>query len=96
MKAEMLRRFMEIVDSEVRSGPSAMEFELAYQVRVAVERIRFAIKHIECFAPPCPHLREANLQLLDALDRLDSVDRRFQRRSRISPDGNEARSTNQE
>ena len=96
MKAEMLRRFMEIVDAEVRSSPSAMEFELAYQVRVAVERIRFTIKHIECFVPPCPHLREANLQLLDALDRLESVDRRFQRRSRISSDGNDTRSVNRE
>jgi hypothetical protein len=63
--------------------PSAVEFETAYQVRVAIERIRFAIKHTEHFAQPSSHLREANLELLDAPNRLESVDRRFQIRSRI-------------
>jgi hypothetical protein len=28
-----------------------MEFEMAYQARVAMDRIRFAIKHAEQFAP---------------------------------------------
>jgi hypothetical protein len=60
-----------------------MEFEMAYQMRVVCERIRFAIKHTEHFAGLCPHLLEANLQLLDALDRVESLDRRFQIRSRI-------------
>jgi hypothetical protein len=29
-----------------------MEFEMAYQVRVAVDRIRFAIKHADQFGNP--------------------------------------------
>jgi len=68
--------------------PTAVDFETAYQVRVAIERIRFAIKHTEHFAQPSPHVREANLELLDALSRLESVDRRFQIRSRTFKDGN--------
>jgi hypothetical protein len=33
-------------------------------------------------------MRDASLQLLDALERLESVDRRFQLRSRIDVDRN--------
>jgi hypothetical protein len=62
-----------------------MEFEMAYQARVAIDRIRFAIKHTERFGPHTDQMREAGLQLLDALERLESVDRRFQRRSRLTP-----------
>jgi hypothetical protein len=54
---------------------------MAYQARVAIDRIKFAIKHTEQFAP-CDAIREAGLQLLDALERLESLDRRFQQRSR--------------
>jgi len=70
--------------------PSPLEFETAYQVRIAIERIRFAIRHAETFAEPCPHLREANMELLDALNRLESIDRRFQMRSRVSNERNGA------
>jgi hypothetical protein len=59
-----------------------MEFEMAYEARVAIDRIRFAIKHTEQFAPQTEPMREAGLQLLDALERLETVDRRFQKRSR--------------
>src|SRR5712692_7519002 len=31
-------------DAHVKSPPSPIEFEMAYQVRVAIDRIRFAIK----------------------------------------------------
>jgi hypothetical protein len=68
----------------VRSRPAAIEFEMAYQARVAIDRIKFAIKHVEQFSAPCVHMRDANLQLLEALDRLESLDRRFQIRSRIA------------
>jgi hypothetical protein len=70
------------------SPPFAAEFEMAYQVRIAIERIRFAIRHAEQFGKPTNEMREAALQLLDALERLELVDRRFQRRSRVSRNGN--------
>ena len=44
-----------------------MDFEMAYQAHVARERIRFAIKPTEQFAPRTEALREAELELLDAL-----------------------------
>jgi hypothetical protein len=57
-------------------------------VRVAVDRIRSAIKHTEQFAVPSHHVHEANLQLLDALERLQSLDRRFQVRSSTAGERN--------
>ena len=84
----MMHDILETIEAEVRSRPSPMEFEMAYQARVASERIRFAIKHAEIFAAPCAQMREANLQLLDALDRLESLDRRFQIRSRTNVNRN--------
>ena len=69
------------VEAHVRAVPCAIEFEMAYQIRVAIERIRFAIKHADEFGKPCDQMRDASLQLLDALGRLESVDRRFQSRS---------------
>lgn len=44
---------------------------------MAIDRIQFAIQHAEKYAPHTDHLREAGLQLLDALDRLQSAERRF-------------------
>jgi len=60
---------------------------MAYQARVAIDRIRFAIKHTEQFAPRTDQMREAELQLLDALERLERVDRQFQQRSRLPTAG---------
>ena len=54
-------------------------FELAYQAKVAVERIRFAIRQIEDAGSANDTLREAAFQLTDAVDRLQSADRRFRR-----------------
>jgi len=85
MSSEILPQFLE---AEVRSRPSALEFEMAYQARVAIDRIKFAIQHAEQFANPCIHMREVGLQLLDALDRLEALDRRFQIRSRCPIDRN--------
>jgi hypothetical protein len=65
------------------SEPTPMEFEMAYEARIAIDRIKFAIKHTEHFGPPTDPMREAGLQLLDALQRLEGVDRRFQARSRV-------------
>jgi hypothetical protein len=79
---------------EVSSRPSAIEFEMAYQARVAIDRIKFAIKHTEQFGQRTDQIRDAGLQLLDALQRLEMVDRRFQEHSRVgsvSGDGGNAR-----
>jgi hypothetical protein len=64
------------------------EFELAYQVRVAIDCIRFAVKATEHSVEEPNEVRkaslrqEAGLQLLDALDRLQSAERSFQLRLR--------------
>lgn len=87
-----MHRIVGIIEAEVRERPSAIEFEMAYQARVAIDRIKFAIKHTEQFSKPCIHMREAGLQLLDALERLESLDRRFQIRSRIDGHRNGAAS----
>jgi hypothetical protein len=82
MSSEVMRQILQTIDRGVNSGPSGIEFEMAYQVRVAIDRIKFAIKHTEQFAPRTDLIQEAGLQLLDALERLESVERRFQQRSR--------------
>mgnify|MGYP003701088891 CR=1 FL=1 len=88
MSSEVMHQIGEPIEAEVMLRPSAMEFEMAYQARIAMDRIKFAIKHTEQFSKPCIYVREAGLQLLDALERLESLDRRFQIRSRIAPDRN--------
>jgi hypothetical protein len=80
-----MHQIVEAIEADVQSRPSAMEFEMAYQARVAIDRIKFAIKHAEQFARPCDAVREVGLELLDALDRLEALDRRFQVRSRMAP-----------
>jgi hypothetical protein len=82
MNSDRVRQFLLEIQTELASGPSSIEFEMAYQARVAIDRIKFAIKHVEQFAPRTDQIRQANLQLLDALQRLETVDRRFQERSR--------------
>ena len=59
-----------------------MEFEVAYQTRVAIDRIKLAVKQTEGAEGRDDRIHEAGLLLLDALDRLQSVERRFQQRSR--------------
>ena len=82
MSSEVMQQFIETIRAEIQSRPSALEFEMAYQARVAIDRIKFAIKHIDQFANST-QMRDAALQLLDALQRLEALDRRFQTRSRI-------------
>ena len=82
MGSEAMHQILEQIEADVQSRPSPIEFEMAYQARVAIDRIKFAIKHTEQFAPRTDTIREAGLQLLDALERLEAVDRRFQQRSR--------------
>ncbi len=84
MDATLLQRVVSTVESHLDSRPSSVEFEMAYQTRVAIDRIRFAIKQTEQFANHSAQARETALQLLDALDRLQSVERLFQARSKSS------------
>jgi hypothetical protein len=87
MSSETMHQIIEMMQSEAHSRPSPIEFEMAYQTRVAIDRIRFAIKHAEQFSKPCDEMREASLRLLEALERLERVDLRFQLRSRVSGSG---------
>jgi hypothetical protein len=59
---------------------SPSEFEMAYPIRVAIDRIRFAIKATERSAKVRTELQQANLELLEGLDR-QSAKRSFQARS---------------
>ena len=77
MKPQLLEEVLSLMAAAVKSQPSSVEFEMAYQVRVAIERIRFAIKATEQFAQHPEQLQEAGIQLLDALDRLEAADRDF-------------------
>jgi hypothetical protein len=58
---------------------------LAYQARIAVERIRFAIRQTDSVTANQPVLQEVGMQLLDALDRLETAERHFQERFRLDP-----------
>lgn len=80
MSSEVMGQILQTIESEVRSRPSAMEYEMAYQARVAIDRIKFAIKQTEQFVRHSDQAREAGLRLLDALDRLEATDRHFQSR----------------
>ena len=80
--SDMMHRFVQLIEDTANVRPSGGEYELAYHARVAIERIRFAIKHVEQFGKPCDQMRDANLQLLDALEGLETAELRFQVRSR--------------
>ena len=82
MSSDAINESFQPIEESANSTPSAIEFEMAYQARVAIDRIRFAIKHTEQFGWGSDQIREAGLQLLDALQRLETVDRCFQVRSR--------------
>jgi hypothetical protein len=56
---------------------SSTAFELAYQARIAVQHIRFAIRQLDGH-PSRQVLTDVSFQLLDALDRLETADRHFQ------------------
>jgi hypothetical protein len=88
-----MQEILEMIEAEAHSRPTPFEYELAYHARVAIDRIRFAINHTEQFCPRSNPLHEACLQLLDALARLESVERRFQQRSRSMPPDRKLRRT---
>jgi hypothetical protein len=82
MKSELAQAVFSTVDAQVRSTPSLSEFEFAYQARVAIEKIRFAIKQLDRLTSGTHCIQEVSLQLVDALDRLQSAERKFELRSR--------------
>jgi hypothetical protein len=84
MISDLKRKIVQTFEAEMASRPLAADFETAYQVRVAIDRIKFAIEHTEQFGLHSDPIREVGLQLLDALDRLEAVDRRFQNQVRAS------------
>ena len=75
--SEQVRRVVTVEETAMPYRPSPIEFELAYQSRLAIERIRFAISQIEIHLAGQSRLFETSLQLADALDRLESADRHF-------------------
>ena len=90
MSSEMMQEILDMIEAEAHSRPTHFEFELAYQALIAIDRIRFAIKQTEQAGGRAELIREAGMQLLDALERLESVERRFQQRSRRTPPTPEA------
>jgi hypothetical protein len=84
MTSETKDRIRNLIEIRSPRPPSPIEFEMAYQIRIVMDRIKCAIQHAEQFSKPWEQMREASVQLLDALDRLESVDRRFQLRTRIN------------
>ncbi|MGA8594655.1 MAG: hypothetical protein WB676_07910 [Bryobacteraceae bacterium] len=78
MSLEKVSEIVSAIEAGLHTLPTPAEFEMAYQARVAIDRIRFAISQNEKSASSCDQIREANLQLLDALDRLENVERKFQ------------------
>jgi hypothetical protein len=80
MSEEIRKQLLRMIEEAANSRPSAMEFEMAYQARIAIDRIRFAITVTEHSCNRSEQTREANFQLLDALDRLEAAERSFQRK----------------
>jgi hypothetical protein len=83
MSSQTLHNVLELIEAEIQRRSTPVEFEMAYQVCIAIDHIRFAIKHTEQYRPQSEQVREAGFQLLDALERLENVDRRFQEHSRV-------------
>lgn len=81
MQTETIRQGLTSVETPGRLLP--IDFEMAYQARVAIDRIKFAIRHTEQFGRHSDQIRDAGLQLLDPLERLEDADRQFQHRSRM-------------
>jgi hypothetical protein len=74
--------------SSIRNGitpRSADESELAFELRVTIECIRFGMNAQEQSATPLDQLRPAKLSLQDTLDSLEAARRNLQRSSPFGP-----------
>ena len=78
--SQLAKEVVSIVERKVLGERPSMQFEMANQMKVAGERIRFALKLMHMLGAN-PTVQEISLQLLDALERMDDIDRRFQRYS---------------
>jgi hypothetical protein len=76
--AELAREVFSIVERKLSSERRSMEFEMAYEMRVVADKIRFAVRAPDSIGPLSAS--EVSLQLLEALDLLEGLDRRFRRR----------------
>jgi hypothetical protein len=81
MKPESVKEIFTLVENHVARQPSAMEFEFAYQARVAIDHLRCAIKASEQSMSQSEN-RQIAFRLLDALDRLESAETSFQQKFR--------------
>jgi hypothetical protein len=79
MNKELAKEVFDLLETEFKFESSSPAFELAYQARIAIDRIRFVIRQTESLLSQSAPGREAGLQLLDALDRLQSAESHFQR-----------------
>lgn len=94
MDTQLLNKIVEMIECEVNSRPRDVEFEMAYQARIAIDRIKFAIKHTEQYGPHTDPMLNVGIQLLDALERLENADRRFQERTRTISGSRSANTVN--
>jgi len=69
MSWEILRQINRDIEADATSRPFTIEFEMAYQARVAIDRIRFAIRHAETVCQTLRGDARGGMQLLDALQR---------------------------
>lgn len=84
MNASNQLKLLELFDTYSAENQTPLAFELAYQVRVAIDKIRFAITQIDSCAKHSSQVHEASLQLADTLDRLSAADRKFDRSVRVA------------
>ena len=79
MSSQTMHEIIEMIAAKAQSRPSPIEFEMAYQARVAIDRIRLPIKHaVQVSYPMRPEARGQSASA--ARDRLERADRRFQAR----------------
>ena len=81
MNSTVAQEVFDLIEA-ASSRHSSADFELAYQARIAIDRIRFALKATE-ISTSHEQLTEVRFQLLDALDRLRAADYNFQQRFRL-------------
>ena len=81
-KTDLATEVFSLIEARFNSRPSAIEFEMAYQIRVAIDCIRLVIKATDVYDDEPQLVYEAGQQLLEALERLVRAERHFQRWSR--------------
>ena len=47
MRSEVVKEFVAMIEADAQNWPSSCEFEMAYEARVAMDRIRFAFNATE-------------------------------------------------